>query len=146
MFPNCLAFKNEVTVKFHYNLKSFSILTTTSRIQVGQEKGTNLLEYNLHGNFWKLKIEARVEIEIISFIIPLWYWQEKWQFFYFLPRYIMTSEHTKESTLAFFHKHNFFGLKSDDVILFEQHMLPALTLDGKIILEKPYKVHKAPGK
>ena len=58
----------------------------------------------------------------------------------------MTSEHTKESTLAFFRKHNFFGLKSDDVILFEQHMLPALTLDGKIILEKPYKVHKAPGR
>ena len=57
----------------------------------------------------------------------------------------MTSEHTKESTLAFFHKHNFFGLKPDDVQMFEQHMLPALTLDGQIILEKPYKVHKAPG-
>ncbi len=57
----------------------------------------------------------------------------------------MTSEHTKESTRAFFRKHDFFGLNADDVTMFEQHMLPALTLDGKIFLEKPHKIHKAPG-
>ncbi len=57
----------------------------------------------------------------------------------------MTSEHTMESTHAFFKQRNFFGLRPDDVRMFEQHMLPALTFDGKIFLEKPHKVHKAPG-
>ena len=57
----------------------------------------------------------------------------------------MTSEHTKESTLEFFRKNSFFGLSEENVVLFEQHMLPALSFEGKIILDKPYKVHKAPG-
>ncbi len=57
----------------------------------------------------------------------------------------MTSEHTKESTWEFFKKNNFFGLSEENVVLFEQHMLPALSFEGKIILDKPYKVHKAPG-
>lgn len=57
---------------------------------------------------------------------------------------IMTSEHTKEPTLKFFEKHNFFGLNRDDVIMFEQGLLPCFTFDGKIILDKLYKVSRAP--
>nr|XP_018902053.1 PREDICTED: UDP-N-acetylhexosamine pyrophosphorylase [Bemisia tabaci] len=58
--------------------------------------------------------------------------------------FIMTSEHTKEPTLEFFKKHNFFGLNKNDVILFEQGMLPCFTLDGKIILDNRSKISKAP--
>ncbi len=58
----------------------------------------------------------------------------------------MTSEHTKGSTLDFFNKQNFFGLDPDNVVLFEQHMLPCMTFEGKIILDKPHKVARAPGK
>lgn len=58
----------------------------------------------------------------------------------------MTSEHTKQSTLDFFKKHNYFGLQEEDVVLFEQSLLPCIGFDGKIILEKPHKVALAPGK
>jgi UDP-N-acetylglucosamine/UDP-N-acetylgalactosamine diphosphorylase len=58
----------------------------------------------------------------------------------------MTSEHTQESTRQFFQKHNYFGLSADNVIFFEQDTLPCMTFGGKVILEKPYKVARAPGK
>lgn len=57
----------------------------------------------------------------------------------------MTSEHTKDATETFFRNHNFFGLRPENVILFEQGLLPCLTLDGKIILETPSKVALSPG-
>ena len=57
----------------------------------------------------------------------------------------MTSEHTREPTLAFFEKHNFFGLQRENVILFEQNLLPCIGFDGKIYLSNQHKVALAPG-
>ncbi|KAL9979693.1 hypothetical protein ACROYT_G017393 [Oculina patagonica] len=59
--------------------------------------------------------------------------------------YIMTSEHTVESTQKYFQEHNYFGLQKNDIIFFEQHTIPCLTLEGKIILDQPGKVARAPG-
>lgn len=61
-----------------------------------------------------------------------------------VPWYIMTSEFTLEPTQTFFKAHNFFGLNSSDVIMFEQRMIPAVTFDGKVILEKKGKIAMAP--
>lgn len=61
-----------------------------------------------------------------------------------VPWYIMTSEHTKEPTLEFFAKHDFFGLQEDSLVVFEQNMMPAFTFSGKIILETPCKVAMSP--
>ncbi|XP_042901786.1 UDP-N-acetylhexosamine pyrophosphorylase isoform X2 [Parasteatoda tepidariorum] len=61
-----------------------------------------------------------------------------------IPWYIMTSEHTMDPTIEFFSRHNYFGLQKDSVVVFEQFMLPCLTLDGKIILDTPYRIAKAP--
>ena len=48
----------------------------------------------------------------------------------------MTSEHTKEPTLEFFEKHDYFGLDPSNVVVFEQNTLPCLEFDGKIILSE----------
>lgn len=55
----------------------------------------------------------------------------------------MTSEHTRYLTEDFFIENNHFGLKSENVILFEQHTLPALNFEGKILLDQKYKITKA---
>ena len=58
----------------------------------------------------------------------------------------MTSEHTMQSTKDFFSSHQYFGLQADNVIFFEQHMLPCVTFEGKVILEQRHKIARAPGK
>lgn len=58
--------------------------------------------------------------------------------------YIMTSEHTREPTHAFFKRHAFFGLRPSDVVLFEQGSLPCFGFDGRILLDEPHKISRAP--
>ncbi|XP_069435813.1 UDP-N-acetylhexosamine pyrophosphorylase-like protein 1 isoform X2 [Ovis canadensis] len=59
-------------------------------------------------------------------------------------RYIMTSEFTLGPTAKFFKEHDFFHLDPNNVIMFEQRMLPAVSFDGRAILERKDKVAMAP--
>lgn len=58
--------------------------------------------------------------------------------------YIMTSEHTMHPTREFFEKHNYFGLRDEDIVMFEQGSLPCYDLNGKILLDEKHKIAKAP--
>lgn len=58
--------------------------------------------------------------------------------------YIMTSEHTMEPTRAYFKHNDFFGLRSEDVFLFNQGSLPCFGFDGKILLDEKHKLSRAP--
>lgn len=57
-----------------------------------------------------------------------------------IPWYIMTSGPTRKPTEQFFSENKYFGLRSDDVTIFEQGVLPCVSNDGKILLETKSKV------
>lgn len=55
------------------------------------------------------------------------------------------SEQTREPTTEFFKKHAYFGLRPENVVMFEQSTMPCIDHNGKIILETPSSIAKAPG-
>ena len=57
-----------------------------------------------------------------------------------VPWYVMTSGPTRKPTEDFFKEHDYFGLCQDDVVIFEQGILPCIGNDGKILLESKSKV------
>ncbi|GHJ89018.1 hypothetical protein NliqN6_5420 [Naganishia liquefaciens] len=61
-----------------------------------------------------------------------------------IPWYVMTSRPTRAETEAFFREHAFFGLDEEDVVFFDQGVLPALSNDGKIMLASKSSVAVAP--
>lgn len=62
-----------------------------------------------------------------------------------LPRYIMTSEFTLAPTEDFFKRNRYFGLEPSNVVMFEQRMIPAVSFQGKVLLQDKGKVAMAPG-
>lgn len=58
--------------------------------------------------------------------------------------FIMTSESTMEPTRKYFQDNNYFGLKKENVIFFEQGVLPCFTFEGEIIMDSKFKIAKAP--
>ena len=54
-----------------------------------------------------------------------------------IPFYLMTSTANHHATVDFWTKHNYFGLPESQVMFFSQDMLPAVSLDGKVLLETP---------
>lgn len=56
----------------------------------------------------------------------------------------MTSEHTREPTVQFLSERGYFGLDSSQVFVFEQAMLPCFSFEGKILLETPSRLARAP--
>ena len=61
-----------------------------------------------------------------------------------VPFYVMTSEVNYEATVECFESFGYFGLDKKDVIFFKQGMWPALTEDGKIILDRPDHIFMSP--
>jgi UDP-N-acetylglucosamine/UDP-N-acetylgalactosamine diphosphorylase len=52
-----------------------------------------------------------------------------------IPWYVMTSEANDAATRAFFKKHAYFGYGPGDVFFFQQGMMPAFAMDGRMLLE-----------
>ncbi|XP_023022882.1 UDP-N-acetylhexosamine pyrophosphorylase-like protein 1 [Leptinotarsa decemlineata] len=58
--------------------------------------------------------------------------------------YIMTSGPTNKTTEKFLRENDHFGLKKEDVVLFQQGLLPCFDFNGKIFLEEKHSVSLAP--
>ena len=61
-----------------------------------------------------------------------------------VPWYIMTSEVNDAATRAFFVKHNYFGYDKSAVFFFQQGMMPAFSMDGKLLLSEKSSLALSP--
>merc|ERR1711977_452437 len=61
-----------------------------------------------------------------------------------VPWYVMTSGPTRGPTEKYFQDNNYFGLEKENVMIFEQGVLPCISNEGKILLESKSKVAVAP--
>lgn len=61
-----------------------------------------------------------------------------------VPWYVMTSGPTRAPTQKFFEENDYFGLPKENVIIFEQGVLPCISNEGKILMETKSKVAVAP--
>ncbi len=61
-----------------------------------------------------------------------------------IPWYIMTSPANDVATRAFFRQHDNFGMDAGDVVFFAQGTMPAIGLDGKLLLAKPSALATSP--
>ncbi|KAI9744538.1 MAG: UDP-N-acetylglucosamine pyrophosphorylase [Claussenomyces sp. TS43310] len=61
-----------------------------------------------------------------------------------VPWYVMTSGPTRGPTEDYFRRNNYFGLNKENVVIFEQGVLPCISNEGKILLESKGQVAVAP--
>ncbi len=61
-----------------------------------------------------------------------------------IPWYVMTSPANDAETRAFFEARSFFGLDSDRVRFFQQGVMPAFDVDGKMMLDQKHRVALSP--
>jgi UDP-N-acetylglucosamine/UDP-N-acetylgalactosamine diphosphorylase len=61
-----------------------------------------------------------------------------------VPWYVMTSPANDVATKAFFRQHDYFGLAEGDVFFLTQGTMPAIGLDGKLILSAPGSLALSP--
>jgi len=61
-----------------------------------------------------------------------------------VPWYIMTSPANDAETREFFERHRRFGLAADQIVFFQQGVMPAFDREGRILLDQPHRVALSP--
>src|SRR5699024_10878558 len=60
-----------------------------------------------------------------------------------IPWYIMTRKENNKDTVEFLKKHNYFGYPKDKVRIYMQSELPLVDINGKLLIDKNYKIKEA---
>lgn len=107
-----------------------------TRLGFAHPKGMYDVELQSRRTLFRIQAERILKLEQLAFDYTGQRGRITW--------YIMTSEHTINATLDYFVANNYFGLKRENVILFEQGSLPCFEYDGKIILDQKHRVARAP--
>ncbi|GAA6003160.1 UDP-N-acetylglucosamine diphosphorylase [Rhodotorula paludigena] len=103
-----------------------------TRLGSSAPKGCYDIDLPSHKSLFQLQAERIKRLEIVAGAGKA------------VPWYIMTSGPTRKPTEDFFVQNNYFGLDKQNVVFFEQGVLPCLTDDGKIFLDTPSSVAVAP--
>lgn len=61
-----------------------------------------------------------------------------------IPLYVMTSDKNHAATTSFLKEHDYFGYNGEYVTFFMQDMAPACDYEGKVYMEKPWKISTSP--
>ena len=59
--------------------------------------------------------------------------------------YIMTSEMNNQEVIGYFKDHNYFGYNPEAIVFFPQGGIPALSYEGRIMIQDEGKISLAPG-
>ena len=101
-----------------------------TRLGCNGPKGAFKLDIGENGKYiFELLIDTLKRAENKYGVAPYWY--------------IMTSEDNNKQTIEFMEENNYFGYNKEKVRFFIQGELPVTTLDGKLLIDKDYKIKTA---
>lgn len=104
-----------------------------TRLGSSAPKGCYDIGLPSHKSLFQIQAEKLKKLESLAGCSSPIYW------------YIMTSEPTRNATECFFNSNNYFGLKSEQVIFFNQGTLPAFDLNGdKLLLSSSTRLVESP--